>query len=208
MAGYSTPAWTNNAAPSIDATALTNMGQGIELAQHPYGVCSTASSTAAKTVTIDYSGTLTLFAGLTVRVKFSNANTASNPTLNVNSTGAVSIMTYNTTAAGSGAWAAGEIVTFTYDGTNWIQQNEAGIREILVVDLGTVTGTGSSVTASKSDSRIGTDHTLLNWSFGTPSAVTGNMTWTTAGGTFQIAGPIDGSTNITVVLGKISATIT
>lgn len=118
MAGYSTPAWTNGSAPAINAAALLAMGQGIELAQHPYGVCSTAAATAAKTVTVDYSGTLALFTGLCVRIKFSNSNTASAPTLNVNGTGAKAIKAYGTTAAG--AWVAGQIISFVYDGTNWL----------------------------------------------------------------------------------------
>lgn len=120
MAGYSTPAWTNDASPAIDAAALLAMGQGIELAEHPYGVCSTAAATAAKTVTIDYSGTLTLYTGLTVNVKFTNENSAASPTLNVNSTGAVAIKYYGSTAADSYAWDAGAVVTLAYDGTNWV----------------------------------------------------------------------------------------
>ena len=126
MAGYATPAWTNNSAPAINAAAMTNIGQGIEIAEHPYGVCSTAAATAAKTVTIDFSGTLSLFTGLTVRVKFSNGNTAASPTLNVNSTGAKSIVYGNSFAAGSG-WTAGAILELTYDGTNWVTGREAAV---------------------------------------------------------------------------------
>jgi len=44
-----------------------------------YGVCSTAADTAAKTVTID--SVTSLYEGLYILVKFSNANTASSPTL-------------------------------------------------------------------------------------------------------------------------------
>lgn len=119
MAGYTTPAWTNDATPAIDASALTALGQAVETAEHPYGVCSTAAGTAAKTVTIDVSGTLELFAGLTVRVKFSNANTASAPTLNVNGTGAKALAAVGT-ASVENAWAAGDVVNCTYDGTNWV----------------------------------------------------------------------------------------
>lgn len=119
MAGYSTPAWTNNTTPAISASNLLQMGRAIEIAEHPYGVCSTAAGTAAKTVSIDYSSSLSLFAGMTVRVKFTNGNTAANPTLNVNSTGAVAIMTHGTQAATSGAWDSGAVVILTYDGTYW-----------------------------------------------------------------------------------------
>lgn len=118
MAGYSTPAWSNGESPAISAGNLTAMGQGIELAQHPYGVCQTPAATAAKVVALDYSGTLSLFAGLTVRVKFSNSNTAANPTLNVNSTGAVPIMSYGTNRATT--WLVGQVIDFVYDGTNWL----------------------------------------------------------------------------------------
>lgn len=118
MAGYSTPAWENGSAPAISADNLIAMGQGIELSQHPYGVSSTAAGTGDKTVTVDYSGTLALFTGLTVRVKFTNANTAATPTLNVNGTGAKAIKSYGTTAATT--WVAGQIIEFVYDGTNWL----------------------------------------------------------------------------------------
>ncbi len=118
MAGYLTPSWTNGSSPAIDASELTAMGQGIELGAHPYGVCSTSAASAAKTVTIDFSGTLTLYTGLRVTVKFSNSNTASSPTLNVNSTGAKAIKSYGTTAATT--WVAGQAIDFVYDGTNWL----------------------------------------------------------------------------------------
>jgi len=117
MAKYSTPAWTNGAAPAINADNLTAMGQGIECADL-YGVCSTAAATRAKTVTVTFSGTLSLYAGLRVTVKFSNSNTASAPTLNVNSTGAKAIKSYGTTNATT--WIAGQVLTFVYDGTNWL----------------------------------------------------------------------------------------
>jgi hypothetical protein len=52
-----------------------------------YGTCTTASSTVAKTVTV--SG-FVLRAGVMVTIQFTNGNTAANPTLNVNNTGAKS----------------------------------------------------------------------------------------------------------------------
>lgn len=85
-----------------------------------YGECSIAAGTAAKTV--EMTG-FTLITGATVHVKFTNSNTASNPTLNINGTGAKSIVRYGTTKAGTTAetsWTAGSVVSFTYDGTNWV----------------------------------------------------------------------------------------
>lgn len=86
-----------------------------------YAVCSSTAATAAKTVTI--SNFLQLSQGCSVKVKFTASNTAANPSLNVNGTGAKSIMKYGTTPVGivpSESWEAGEIVTLVYDGTYWL----------------------------------------------------------------------------------------
>lgn len=86
---------------------------------HHYGECSTAAGTAAKTVTLSDSMTFTLAKGASVFIKFTNSNTASNPTLAVNGTTAVAIKRYGTTAPGTTAktsWQAGSIVHLVYDG--------------------------------------------------------------------------------------------
>ena len=86
-----------------------------------YAVCDTAAGTAAKTVTID---DFVLQTGVTVVIKFTNNNTASSPTLQVNSTDAKPIYRYGTTAAAgvdnTTGWHAGSMVVLTYDGTGWI----------------------------------------------------------------------------------------
>ena len=90
----------------------------------PYGVCSTAAATAAKVVTVDNFGD-ELVAGAKVTVKFTYENDASDPTLNVNGTGAKPIYRYGTTAAGdsgTSGWAAGSVITFTYDGAGWVRE--------------------------------------------------------------------------------------
>lgn len=87
-----------------------------------YGYCETAAETVAKTVTIQ---DFTLVTGRTIFVKFKYANTASNPTLNVNSTGALPIYRWGTTAANTTAatngWQANSVIALTYDGTGWIE---------------------------------------------------------------------------------------
>lgn len=86
-----------------------------------YGVCSTADSVAAKTVTI--SGITQLEIGMTINVKFTSKNTATNPTLDVNGLGPVPMYQYGTTAMGgtesTTGWYAGAIVQLTYDGNGW-----------------------------------------------------------------------------------------
>lgn len=89
-----------------------------------YGTCSTAAATAAKVVTC--SNFSELVTGVTVHVKFTNSNTASSATLNVNSTGAKNLCSYGTTRVGTTektSWKAGAVVSFTYDGTSWVMND-------------------------------------------------------------------------------------
>lgn len=60
----------------------------VDYTTRPYGTCSTAASTAAKVVTC---ADFDLVSGTTIMVKFSYANSASTPTLNVNGKGAKNI---------------------------------------------------------------------------------------------------------------------
>ena len=89
-----------------------------------YGTCSTASGTAAKVVTLADATGFSLKTGAIIAVKFTNANSVASPTLNVNSTGAKSIMRYGTTAVSTSStvngWTAGAVQVFVYDGTNWV----------------------------------------------------------------------------------------
>ena len=134
---YSTPAWSNGTTPPINASNLTTMGRAIETASPLYGVSSTAAATAAKSVTVSYTGTLSLYTGLTVNIKFSNSNTASSPTLNVNSTGAKAIKSYGTTDATK--WQAGQLISFTYDGTNWLITGFDSFTKDQTLDTATAT---------------------------------------------------------------------
>ena len=90
-----------------------------------YGTCSTAAGTTDKVATTADTKLGALAAGQKVKIKFTNANTASAPTLNVDSKGAASIKAYNTTAP-TVWWKAGDTVEFTYDGTNWIMSPTQG----------------------------------------------------------------------------------
>lgn len=78
-----------------------------------YGTCSTAATTAAKVATATG---FKLVSGTSVSIKFTYANTAASPTLNINSLGAKAVYTNGARYA---YWAAGSTVTFVYDGTNF-----------------------------------------------------------------------------------------
>ena len=101
-----------------------------------FGTCSTAAATAAKTVSLTG---FTLATGAVVTVKFSATNTAANPTLNVNGTGAKAIM-YRGSAISAGYLAANRVYTFVYDGTDYELIGDIN------TDTNTTYSTGNAVT--------------------------------------------------------------
>ena len=92
-----------------------------------YGTCQTAAATAAKTVSL--SG-FSLFTGATVAVMFSNGNTAANPTLNVNDTGAKAIYYRNAalTASTAGIITKNGVYLFVYSGSCWQLTEDASFN--------------------------------------------------------------------------------
>lgn len=115
-----------------------------------YGTCATSASTSAKVVsTID--SNFVLKTGATVYVKFTYTNTVSSVTMNVDGTGAKSVKAYGTTNMSSNMWNAGDIVQFTYDGTNWImdQVSTATTSTYGITKLNnTVTNTATNLAAT------------------------------------------------------------
>lgn len=110
-----------------------------------YGTCDTAAATAEKVVTLASFDSLE--SGTTIRVKFTNSNTASNATMNVNSTGAKDLRRDTNTLVGTTvktSWHAGSIVSFTYDSvtSSWIQQD-------FMEDTDTKNTAGSTNSSSK-----------------------------------------------------------
>ena len=101
-----------------------------------YGTCSTAAGTAAKTVACT---SYTLVTGSLIFVKFTVTNTAANPTLNVNSTGAKAIQ-YRGSAISAGYLAANRTYAFVYDGSNY--------QLIGDIDTNTTYGNMTAATAS------------------------------------------------------------
>jgi hypothetical protein len=104
-------------------------GSSNRIASTFYCTCSTAAATAQKDATPSDSCVFNdncLITGVTVHVKFTNSNTHATPTLKVGTATAKQIMAYGTTKAGTTAtasWYAGAVVSFTYDGTYWLQND-------------------------------------------------------------------------------------
>jgi len=88
-----------------------------------YFECSTAGGTAAKTVTAP---SYALRTGGSMKIKMTNANTASTPTLNINATGAKSIYYNGAIASPTNSWEAGKVIEVYYDGTNYQATNFQG----------------------------------------------------------------------------------
>lgn len=98
-------------------TTIENLGLNTRLIY--YGTSGTAAATQEKAATV--SGVTALFTGLQVRIRFTNGQTYNGqPTLNVNSLGAVNITLRGTTVGYRYMWTGGEIVDFVYDGTNFV----------------------------------------------------------------------------------------
>lgn len=124
---------------------------------HHYAECSTAAATAAKTVTL--SG-FTLATGARIIVRFTVTNTASNPTLNVNGTGA-KVIQYRNAAISAGYLAANRLREFVYDGSAWE----------LIGDVDT--NTTYSV-ASQSEAEAGTNNSKIMTPLRVKQAITAN----------------------------------
>lgn len=94
-----------------------------------YGTCATEAATAAKVVTCtDFD---TLMTGVTIRVKFTNRNTAQSPTLNINNTGAKSVYRFGSVApVNDDSWEDGAVVELVYDGTSFFMVNSDDIGNL------------------------------------------------------------------------------
>ncbi|HNY25705.1 MAG TPA: hypothetical protein PKJ33_04195 [Alphaproteobacteria bacterium] len=86
--------------------------------------CSTASATAQKDITIN---NFVLTPGVRFKIKFTNKNTATTPTIKINSLNALSITDESGTAVSStnpAYFPAGAWVDFYYDGTNAVYEKK------------------------------------------------------------------------------------
>lgn len=105
----------------------------VPLGSNLFGVCSTASGTATKIVAMPEFNVLV--DGVTIHVHFDHQNTASNPSLKVGSTSAQAIKRNGSL---NGVWEDGSVISFTYNGTNWVQNdsnNEADIDSITNAEI-------------------------------------------------------------------------
>ena len=176
-------------------------GTQYSVASTAYGYCETAAGTAAKVV--DMTG-FTLIEGTTIHVKFNEKNTAANPTLNVNGTGAKPIVQYGTTAVGTisstNGWYDGAVISFTYDGVSWVRDQGFNTNTTYSV-LSQSDATAGTATAE----RVITAKVLHDTIVGQIQTLDGNITGTPgAGKTLTSFSETDGI--VTATFGNISIT--
>ena len=132
----------------------------IPIGSNLYGVCTTASATTTKVVTMsDFD---VLVEGVTIHVYFQHKNTASNPVLQVGSTTGKQIR-YNGNQGG--LWDDSAFISFTYYQDYWVQNDilddgSGGETYTLSISGHTITltgdgGTTSSVTVPDNDTHYG-----------------------------------------------------
>lgn len=86
-----------------------------------YATCMIGAATTTKTATLS---TFNLITGARISIKFLFSNSVSDPTLNINYTGAKALRKSN--GSPFDKWSAGGVYTFIYDGMSFIVQGEGG----------------------------------------------------------------------------------
>ena len=122
----------NKLQPMVDNNTMASLGFG-------YGTCTTAGGTAAKEASVS---NYLLVPGAHVSILFTNAFTATSPTLNINSKGAKPIKLFGSAIA-PGKVRANTVLTMVYDGTNYnvvAIESQSPMSTAGAVDLGLPSG--------------------------------------------------------------------
>lgn len=104
-------------ANNIKIIESLTLGDNTGIIAIPYVECSTAAGTATKVVSTAGSA-FSLEKGAQIKVKFNTTNTASNPTLKVDSTDAKAIYQYGKAVA-AGVLTTGKVFDLIFDGNYW-----------------------------------------------------------------------------------------
>lgn len=184
--GTDAPEQTSQASGYIDRIDPGN-GTKYPIVSGAYAVCNTAGDVAAKTV--DMPG-FRLFTGVTIHVRFIYENTASSPTLNVNGTGAKSIVIFSAVTPGaSSSWFPQSVLTLTYDGTHWSIGHSPQFKTYVNLYSGNNTSLSNNMTTSgntylkvvQDNSVKGTAHLVPGDNMEITSDTDGNVTFAVSG---------------------------
>ena len=155
---------------STDKTKLNNTNIA-------YGTCSTAAATAAKTVTLSGNTQWSLANGSVIMVYFSNSNTASNVTINVNGTGAYPIWYNNAEYTSNGNAYTGyakRVTTYMFNGTHWVWIASSYDSNSTYTNVGLGHGYATCSTAEATTAKVGT---LSNYALTTGGIVAVKFTY-------------------------------
>lgn len=125
-----------------------------------YGICTTSAAIANKTASCTG---FTLVTGASLKIKFTQTNTAANPTLNINNTGAKPIMYVGTKPVTANMWCEGEIIDIIYDGTNYVVAN-SGVASVTYYGVTRLTNsvTSTSTTTAATPANVKAAYDLAN----------------------------------------------
>lgn len=133
--------------PSLTKSKISDLGAIPKLYT---GFCGTAAATAAKVVTLHDATGFSLTAGTAILVHFTDGNTATSPTINVNSTGAKSLYAYSIDSSGVSGTAGSKLIpAFTpvlmvYNGTYWYMRSLDQAYAVLKTRLNRTTAVNST----------------------------------------------------------------
>lgn len=142
---------------STERTAWNNAKDKADVTNIAYGTCTTAGSTAEKVITVEDNDNWQLKKGAIIVAKFSNNNTASNVTINVNGTGAKSIWYGTSVYTGSSAAICGQAnryYTFMYDGTYWVWISYGSDSNSTYTNQSLGQGYGTCTTAAATTTKV------------------------------------------------------
>lgn len=141
----------------INALGYTPEESGAVASNIEYGTCNTSADISEKVVTISDDSNWTLSVGAIIFVKFSNTNTASSCTLNVNNTGAKSIWYGNAVYAGNSAAICGyanRTYGYIYDGTYWVWFSSGADANTTYSNASLGQGYGTCTTAETTTAKV------------------------------------------------------
>lgn len=161
------------------------LGDGTYVFTTPYATCDTVAAEAAKVATTTPGSNFSLETGARITVKFTVTNTAANPTLNVNSTGAKAIY-YRGSAISAGYLAANRTYEFVYNGTQYDFIGD--------IDTDTNTNTSNFVTIGDAQTITGTKTFTETPKFNRGIAVGSTNAFKVQGGIYNISLPAKSGT--------------
>lgn len=151
-------------------------GTTYDIASTAYAVCNSAAA-EGKTINIDG---FSLVTGVTIHVKFVNANTNTNSTPTLTISGGDSAANNPIPISGITTWEAGAVLTLTYDGSNWV-------RDYVETVANNITGSGTQNYLTKfSGTNIITNGPALTTSYDSSTAVTTSHKFLREDGTWVV----------------------